>query len=155
MFFSTAEDIVLAMRIAIASDHAGFEYKQHIVDHLKTNGHEVVDFGTDSSDSCDYPEFVHPAADAVATGQCERGIVLGGSGNGEAIAANRHATIRCALCWNTETAGLARQHNDANMIAIGQRMVALSTALAIVDIWLDTPFEGGRHVARIRGIELS
>nr|AKB95202.1 ribose-5-phosphateisomerase [uncultured bacterium] len=141
------------MKIAIASDHAGFDYKQQISEHLRAVGHDVVDFGTDSSQSCDYPDYVHPAADAVASGECERGIVLGGSGNGEAIAANRHPGIRCALCWSEETARLSRQHNDANMIAMGQRMVELSLALKIVDIWLSAEFEGGRHVARIHKID--
>jgi len=141
------------MKIAIASDHAGFEFKQQIVTHLKVGGHEVTDFGTDSSAPCNYPDFIHPAAHAVATGQCERGIVLGGSGNGEAIAANRHAGVRCPLCWNVETARLGRQHNDANMMAIGERTVDISTALAMVDVWLETPFEGGRHIARIQGID--
>jgi ribose 5-phosphate isomerase B len=141
------------MNIAIASDHAGFEFKQQIVDHLRLSGHEVVDFGTHSSVSCDYPDFVHPAAHAVATGQCERGIVLGGSGNGEAIAANRHTGVRCALCWNIETARLGRQHNNANMIAIGQRMVDWPTAQSIVDTWLSTAFERGRHEARIEKLD--
>jgi ribose 5-phosphate isomerase B len=113
----------------------------------------VRDFGTDSENPVDYPDFVHPAAAAVARGECERGIVLGGSGNGEAIAANRHRGVRCALCWNIESARLGRQHNDANMISLGQRMIDEATALAIVQTWLETPFEGGRHEERIRKIE--
>ena len=141
------------MKIAIASDHAGFEYKQQIIEHLKSQGHDVVDFGTNSAESCNYPDFIHPAAAAVATGECERGIVLGGSGNGEAMTANRHKGIRCALCWNEETARLARQHNNANMISIGQRMVDAKMALTIVDTWVVTEFEGGRHAARIHGID--
>jgi len=141
------------MKIAIASDHAGFDYKRLITDHLQEIGHEVVDYGTLSPDPCDYPDFVIPAARAVAAGECERVIVLGGSGNGEAIAANRVPGVRCALCWNVEAAVLGRQHNDANAIAIGQRMVSQQVALAIVDQWLATDFEGGRHVARIRKLD--
>ena len=138
------------MRIAIASDHAGFRYKQILARHLATLGHEVVDFGTSSADPVDYPDFVHPAAAAVASGDCERGIVLGGSGNGEAMAANRHHGVRCALCWNEESARLARSHNDANMLSLGERLISEDTAIRIVDIWLTTPFEGGRHVQRLQ-----
>ena len=141
------------MRIALASDHAGFAYKQEIARHLGGAGHEVVDFGTDSEESVDYPLFIGPAAAAVAAGECERGIVLGGSGNGEAMAANRHRGVRCALCWNVETARLARQHNDANMISFGQRLLALELVLEMVDTWLETPFEGGRHVARLEQLD--
>lgn len=141
------------MRIAIASDHAGFAYKQAIIPLLRSLGHDVRDFGTDSEATCDYPRFIRPAAEAVANGACERAIVLGGSGNGEAIVANRVAGVRCAYCFNVETARLGRAHNDANAIAIGQRMVDEATALAIVRIWLETPFEGGRHVARIAQID--
>ena len=141
------------MKIAIASDHAGFRYKSLIKDHLMARGHEVVDFGTDSAESCDYPDFIIPAAKAVASGQCERGIVLGGSGNGEAIAANRIGGIRCALTWNVETAQLSRQHNQANMISIGERMTPEAEVVPIIDTWLDTPFEGGRHQRRIEKID--
>ena len=141
------------MKIAIASDHAGYKYKTLIIEHLKSLGHEVVDFGTDSYESCDYPDFIIPAAKAVAAGECERGIVLGGSGNGEAIAANRVHNIRCALTWNVETAQLSRQHNKANMISIGERMTAEGDVLKIVDAWLETEFEGGRHQRRIEKIE--
>jgi ribose 5-phosphate isomerase B len=101
----------------------------------------------------DYPDFVRPAALAVGEGRCDLGIVFGGSGNGEAITANRVPGVRCAVCWNVETARLARQHNDANMISLGQRMMTPETALAIVDTWLETPFDGGRHVERIRKID--
>ena len=142
-----------AMKIAIASDHAGFEYKQKLIDFLSAAGHEVQDFGTNSAESCDYPDFVHPASQAVADGICERGIVLGGSGNGEAMAANHHAGIRCALVWSDETASLSRLHNNANMIAIGQRQVGFELAKAMVRIWLETDFEGGRHERRIAGID--
>ena len=141
------------MRIALASDHAGFEYKQRIAAMLRELGHEVRDFGTDSAESVDYPLFIRPAAEAVANGDADRGIVLGGSGNGEAIVANKIHGIRCALCWNEESARLSRQHNDANMCSLGQRLVSLETALAIVRVWLDTPFEGGRHARRIAQIE--
>lgn len=141
------------MKIAVASDHAGFDYKQMLAAHLAELGHEIVDFGTDSDDRCDYPDFVIPAARAVAAGDCERGIVLGGSGNGEAIAANRVRGVRCALCWNTETAVLGRRHNDANVIALGQRLIDRETARAIVDQWLSTDFEGGRHVPRIEKLD--
>jgi ribose 5-phosphate isomerase B len=138
------------MKIAIGSDHAGFRYKE-LIKHLLTDlGHEVVDFGTDSEAPVDYPLFIRPVALAVAAGDCERGVVLGGSGNGEAMAANRDKGVRCALCWNIESARLARQHNDANMISLGQRMITEDVALEIVRVWLDTPFEGGRHVRRIR-----
>lgn len=141
------------MKIAIASDHAGFQYKQAIAAVLRAQGHEVVDFGTSSTDSVDYPDFIRPAAAAVASGQCERGIVLGGSGNGEAMAANRQRGVRCALCWNVESARLARAHNDANMLSLGERMVSQELALEIVATWLATPFEGGRHVARIQKLD--
>lgn len=141
------------MKIAIASDHAGYRYKSLIATHLRHAGHEVVDFGTTSTDPVDYPDFVRPAAAAVARGACERGIVLGGSGNGEAMAANRFRGIRCALCWNEESARLARAHNDANMISLGERMMPEETALAIVDTWLATAFEAGRHVARLRKLD--
>jgi len=141
------------MKIAIASDHAGYHYKTIIIEHLKSLGHEVVDFGTDSAESCDYPDYIIPAAKAVAAEQCERGIVLGGSGNGEAIAANRIHGIRCALTWNVETAMLGRQHNKANMISIGERMTAEGDVLKIVDTWLATDFEGGRHQRRIEKID--
>ena len=141
------------MRIAIGSDHAGFEYKQMLIAVLRTRGHEVTDFGTDSPASVDYPTFIRPVAVAVAAGEFERGIVLGGSGNGEAIVANRVRGIRCALCWNVESARLARAQNDANMVSLGERMVTREDAVAIVDTWLTTPFDGGRHVKRIAMID--
>lgn len=137
------------MKIGIGSDHAGFEYKEQIRAFLGNLGHAVTDFGTHSAAAVDYPLFIRPVAEAVAQGECERGIVLGGSGNGEAIVANRVPGIRCALCWNVESARLGREHNDANMISLGQRMMTLQTAFEIVQIWLDTPFEGGRHQRRI------
>lgn len=141
------------MKIAIASDHAGYRYKTLIARHLATRGHEVVDFGTSSTEAVDYPDFIRLAAAAVASGNCERGIVVGGSGNGEAMAANRFRGVRCALCWNEESARLARSHNDANMISLGERLLDEALALRIVDVWLTTAFEGGRHVARIRKLD--
>jgi ribose 5-phosphate isomerase B len=141
------------MKIAIASDHAGFRYKGLLVEKLRASGHDVVDFGTASTASVDYPDFIRLAAQAVASGRCERGIVLGGSGNGEAIAANRYRGVRCALCWNEESARLGRSHNDANMISLGERMIDEATLFKIVEIWLSTPFEGGRHVARIQKLD--
>jgi ribose 5-phosphate isomerase B len=141
------------MRIGIGSDHAGFEYKEAIRTYLTDRGHEVVDFGTDSTEPVDYPLFIRPVAEAVASGTCERGIVLGGSGNGEAIVANRVAHVRCALCWNEESARLGRRHNDANVISIGERMMSVEMALRIVQIWLEEPFEGGRHQKRIEMID--
>jgi len=141
------------VKIAIASDHAGFLYKEQIKRHLAAPGHEVVDFGTHSTARVDYPRFIRPAAEAVARGECERGVVLGGSGNGEAMAANRLRGIRCALCWDTESARMGRRHNDANMIALGERMLDAQLALEIVDTWLATPFDGGRHEARIRQLD--
>jgi ribose 5-phosphate isomerase B len=137
------------MKIAIGSDHAGFRYKEAIKELLQNLQHEVTDFGTDSEEPVDYPLFIRPVAEAVARGEFERGVVLGGSGNGEAITANRVKGIRCALCWNIKSARLGRQHNNANVISIGERMVSLNTALKIVRVWLETPFEGGRHQRRI------
>lgn len=141
------------MRIAVASDHAGFDHKQAIAARLCELGHEVVDFGCHSSEPCDYPTFIRPAAEAVASGACDRAVVFGGSGNGEAIVANRVRGVRCALCWNVDAARFARQHNDANVLSIGQRLVPLPTALAVLETWLTTPFEGGRHERRIRMID--
>jgi ribose 5-phosphate isomerase B len=141
------------MKIALASDHAGYAYKEEIKARLTQAGHQVHDFGTRSEEPVDYPQFIRPAAEAVARGECERGIVLGGSGNGEAIVANKVPGIRCALCWNEQTAKWARLHNDANMLSIGQRTIDEATALRLVQVWLETPFEGGRHVRRIQLIE--
>lgn len=141
------------MRIAIASDHAGYRYKTMLASFLAARGHEVRDFGTMSEEPVDYPDYIRPAAEAVGRGECERGIVLGGSGNGEVIAANRVRGVRCAMCWNEETAMLARAHNDANMIALGQRFLSEDETRAIVEMWLSHPFEGGRHVARIAKLD--
>jgi ribose 5-phosphate isomerase B len=139
--------------IAIGSDHAGFKYKQAIKAMLLAEGHTVRDFGTDSEQACDYPDFIRPVAEAVARGDYERGIVLGGSGNGEAIVANRVKGVRCAYCFSVETARLGREHNNANVISIGERVVPLPLALEIVQTWLTTPFEGGRHARRIAEID--
>jgi ribose 5-phosphate isomerase B len=141
------------MKIAIGSDHAGYAYKERIKAFLTEAGHEVVDKGTRSEEPVDYPLFIRPVALAVSRGECARGIVLGGSGNGEAITANRVPGVRCALCWNIDTAILGRRHNDANLISIGQRMIPVETALEIVRIWLETPFDGGRHARRIELID--
>ncbi|HXC32651.1 MAG TPA: ribose 5-phosphate isomerase B [Verrucomicrobiae bacterium] len=141
------------MKISIGSDHAGFEYKEKIKVLLSSLGHEVHDFGTTSTEPVDYPLFIRPAAQAVASGECERGIVLGGSGNGEAMVANKVRGVRCALCWSLETARLGRAHNDANVLSIGQRMIPEDLALEIVKVWLVTPFDGGRHARRIAEIE--
>jgi ribose 5-phosphate isomerase B len=141
------------MRIVLASDHAGFGYKSAVGAHLRELGHDVVDFGTSSEEPVDYPDFVRPAALSVARGECERGIVFGGSGNGEAMAANRVRGVRCAVAWNEESARLARAHNDANMLSLGQRLLSEQEALAIVDVWLSTPFDGGRHKARIEKLD--
>ena len=143
------------MKIAIGSDHAGFEHKERIKLLLSELGHEVRDFGTFSTEPVDYPAFIRPTAEAVASGEFERGIVLGGSGNGEAITANKVKGIRCALCWSLDTARWAREHNDANVLAIGQRTIPIDLALEIVRVWLTTGFVGGRHLNRIRQIERS
>jgi len=141
------------MRIGIGSDHAGFEYKQKIVDLLQQLGHDVIDFGTFSAEPCDYPVFIRPVTLAVAAGQVDRGIVLGGSGNGEAMVANRVPGVRCALCWNVETARLSREHNDANCMSLGQRMVSWELVQQMIEVWLTTPFAGGRHSRRIALID--
>lgn len=141
------------MRIAIGSDHAGFLYKQQLIGLLTTLGHEVKDFGTHSEEPVDYPDCIRPVAEAVARGEFERGIVLGGSGNGEQIVANKVRGIRCALCWDVTTARLAREHNDANMISIGQRVVGAEEARDMLRVFLSTSFEGGRHARRIAKIE--
>jgi len=137
----------------MASDHAGYQYKEKIKGHLISKGYQVEDFGTHSEDPVDYPLFIRPAAEAVARGECDKGVILGGSGNGEAIVANKVRGIRCAVCWNAESARLAREHNDANIISLGQRMMTPETAIEIVDAWLSAEFEGGRHRRRIGLIE--
>ena len=141
------------MKIAIASDHAGFRYKELVKSYLISKGLEVSDFGTSSEDPCDYPDFVIPAAKALRDGQVERAILLGGSGNGEAIAANRIKGVRCCLCLTVELAKLARMHNDSNAISLGQRIVQEDQLIAILKAWLETPFEGGRRIPRLEKIE--
>ena len=145
------------MKIAIGSDHAGFEYKARLIEWLRGHAggqHDVTDLGTyAASPPVDYPLFIRPVAEAVARGTVERGIVIGGSGNGEAIVANRVRGIRCALCWNVESARLARQHNNANMISLGERLIPEDQLIPIVETWLITPFDGGRHLRRIQEID--
>jgi len=137
------------MKISLGSDHAGFQYKQALAEMLCTQGYEVLDCGTHTADSTDYPLWCIPTAEKVANGEAQKGIVIGGSGNGEAIAANKVKGIRCAIAWSDDTARLASQHNNANVLSIGERMVSLETAKRLVGIWLTTPFEGGRHLKRI------
>jgi ribose 5-phosphate isomerase B len=140
--------------IAIASDHAGFRYKQAIIAHLRAGGYTVRDFGAPNAEASDYPVWIRPCAEAVARGEFDRGIVLGGSGNGEAIVANKVRGIRCALVFSEDTARWGRQHNNANCIAIGERTVSEEAALHLVDLFLSTPFEtGGRHERRVSLIE--
>jgi ribose 5-phosphate isomerase B len=139
--------------IAIGSDHAGFQYKEALKTFLLGEGHTVRDFGTHSPEPCDYPDFIRPVAEAVARGEYERGIVLGGSGNGEAIVANRIKGIRCGVCWTEQVAIWNRAHNDANVLSIGQRTISLEEAIKITQVWLATEFEGGRHLLRIKKID--
>ena len=141
------------MKISLASDHAGFERKNQIADYLKQLGHTVVDYGTYSADRCDYPDFARAAALAVANGECERGIVVCFTGIGVSIVANKVKGVRCALCLNDDMAKMTRSHNNANMIAMGQKYVDLDTAKRIVDNFLNTPFDGGVHAERVAKIE--
>jgi ribose 5-phosphate isomerase B len=140
------------MRIALGSDHAGFTLKEDVKAFLGELGHEVVDYGTDSQLPVDYPAFIAAAAHAVGNGECERAIVMGGSGQGEQIAANKVHGVRAALCHDLFLAGLSRMHNDANVLSMGGRVVAPAYAREIVRVWLDTGFEGGRHVPRLEQI---
>lgn len=140
------------MKIAIASDHAGFALKSLLIEHLKDAGHDILDLGTDSEASVDYPPFCAAAARAVVRGEADRAIVLGGSGQGEQIAANKVHGARAALCNDLFTARLGRQHNDANVLAMGGRIVAPQLAYEILSVFLDTPFEGGRHARRLEEI---
>jgi len=137
------------MQIAVGSDHAGFDYKQMLIHWLRDNGYEVRDFGTDSSASVDYPDFVHPLALAITSGELERGILVCGSANGVCITANKHQGIRAAIAWEPELAELARQHNDANIICVPARFISEEQARAIVSQFLNTTFEGGRHQTRV------
>lgn len=143
------------MKIAICSDHAGFGLKSIIEGYLEAQGLEYEDFGTYSEESCDYPDFAHPAAEAIERGECYPGIAMCGTGNGIAMTLNKHQGIRAALCWNTELAALARQHNDANVLVLPARFIEPEVALAIVDTFLKTGFDGGRHERRIRKIPVN
>lgn len=142
------------MNIALGGDHAGFEYKQELLSFLKGSGFNVTDFGPFSSESCDYPDFAHPVADSVTNKTNTFGVLICGSGNGVCMTANKHKDIRAALCWNTEMASLARQHNDANIICIPSRFVAYELAQQMVEVFLNTPFEGGRHQRRVDKVNL-
>ena len=139
--------------IAIGTDHAGFPLKASIIQLLESKGISIIDMGCFDSNSCDYPDFIKPAAKKVISGEADKAIVLGGSGNGEAIAANKVKGIRCALCYDLWTAEMASKHNNANCIAIGSRATSEELSLKIVDKWLSTEFEGGRHLNRIKKIE--
>lgn len=141
-------------KVAMCSDHAGFELKSIIQGYLEAQDVEYVDFGTNSADSCDYPDFAHPCADAVESGECYPGIAMCGSGNGISMTLNKHQGIRAALCWTVELAKLARQHNDANVLVLPARFIEPVVALEIVDAFLNTPFEGGRHINRVNKIAL-
>jgi len=135
--------------IAVGADHAGYVFKTAIIHWLTSNGYEVLDYGTDSEASTDYPDHIHPVAEAIEDGRAWLGIILCGSGNGAAMTANKHQHIRAALCWNNELASLARQHNDANVLSIPARYVPEAVALSMVQTFLETPFEGGRHQRRV------
>ena len=141
------------LTFALGTDHAGYRYKEAIKEHLHSLGHQTKDFGTFNEESVDYPEFVTPAAEAVGNSLVDYGIVLGGSGNGEAMAANKVKGVRCALCWSVETAKLAKEHNNANVIAIGERQISKDLAIKIIDTWLSASFEGGRHQRRIQMLD--
>ena len=137
------------MKISVASDHAGFELKEAIREHLIDLGHEVVDFGTDSDESTDYPDYATPAASVVARGEADRGVLVCGSGQGMVMTANKVRGVRAALAWHPEIARLSRQHNDANVLTLPARFLGIEQALEIVDVWLDAEFEGGRHENRV------
>ncbi len=141
------------LKVSIGTDHAGFPLKAPIIQFLRERGCEVIDYGCDSAEPCDYPDFIRPAAQAVASGEADCGIVLGGSGNGEAIVANKVRGVRCGLCWNEWSAQMTKVHNNANCIAIGSRTVNEAMALKMIGIWLDAEFEGGRHAIRVEKIE--
>ena len=143
------------MKIAIASDHAGFKLKEALKSYLKAKGYDKIDFGTVSEESCDYPDYAHPAAQAVENGDCELGIGICGAGNGMAITLNKHQGIRAALSWQPEIARLARAHNNANFVVLPARFISTDIAQEIVDAFLSTPFDGGRHLQRINKIPLN
>ena len=137
------------MKIAIGGDHAGFDYKSRIKSFLEKNNHEVLDFGPETDASVDYPDHVHPVASTIENGEAALGILICGSGNGVAMAANKHQGIRAAICWNQDLAALARQHNDANVICLGARFLAYEYAEEIINTFVNTDFEGGRHQRRV------
>lgn len=139
-------------KIALGSDHAGYKLKEKIKGYLKSKGYTVIDYGTNSDEPVDYPDFIRPAAESVSNGENDLGIVFGGSGNGEAIVANKMKRIRCGVCWNEKSARLAKEHNNANMISLGERMLSEEEAVKIVDTWLNSEFKGGRHLRRIEKI---
>ncbi len=141
-------------KIGICSDHAGVEYKAALIEHLKNKGYEVVNFGTDSTESMDYPDVAHPLAEAVLSGKVDLGIALCGTGNGMAITLNKHAGIRAGLAWTEEIGRLVKQHNNANILVMPARFIPLDQALKITDTYLTTTFEGGRHQRRIDKINL-
>jgi len=136
-------------KIGLCSDHAGFEVKEAVKTWLKEQGYEVEDFGTHSTESCDYPDFAHPCAEAVEKGDCDSAVAVCGSGEGISITLNKHQGVRAALCWRPAIAKLARQHNDANVLAMPGRFLSIDEALIITQVFLNTPFEGGRHQRRI------
>jgi len=143
------------MSIGVASDHAGYELKTKVIKHLESKGCVVHDFGTDSAESVDYPDYAHKLASAVENGSCQFGIAICGSGNGVNMTVNHHRKVRGALCWTPEIAALARQHNDANIISLPARFIEASIALQMVDVFLSTDFEGGRHQRRVEKIDLA
>ncbi|MCM1110208.1 MAG: ribose 5-phosphate isomerase B [Clostridium sp.] len=139
-------------RVALCSDHAGYQLKEHLKALLESLGYTTVDFGTDSEASCDYPDYAHPAAEAVSTGDCAFGVAMCGTGNGISMTLNKHQAVRAALCWEPELARLARAHNNANILVMPARFISAATADAILGAFLETPFEGGRHERRIEKI---
>jgi len=143
------------IKIALGTDHAGFTLKETIKDYLESRGYEIIDYGTHSNEPVDYPDYIKPAAQSVANRESDLGIVFGGSGNGEAMAANKVKGIRCGLCWNEESALLTKEHNNANMIALGGRMVSGEEGIRIVNAWLNAKYQGGRHQKRIDKLEMS
>jgi ribose 5-phosphate isomerase B len=143
-----------ALTIPIASDHGGFEMKSFLVEKLQASGYEVIDFGTYTSESVDYPDMIHPLAEAVSEGKYSLGIIMCGSGNGAQLAANKHKGVRAALCWNVELTRLAREHNNANILSLPGRFISFDLAWEMVQVFLNTGFEGGRHEQRVKKIEI-
>jgi ribose 5-phosphate isomerase B len=141
-------------KIALGTDHAGYTLKERIKKHLESKGYAVIDFGTDSDEPVDYPDYIRPTAQSVVNGESDLGIVFGGSGNGEAMVANKVKGVRCGLCWNEESARLAKEHNNANVISLGARMMSEEEGIRIVDAWLNAEFQGGRHQRRIEKIDM-